>query len=264
MELEMSKEMDVLPAKKIALVTGGNRGLGKDIALSLAEMGIGIVLTYRSNKEEGDQVAEQIRASGGTAVALQLDVSRTASFDAFLEQLKTLLPETFGGEKIDFLINNAGFGKSIPIDRLTEDNFDSFVDVHFKGVVFLTQKALRMMNDGGGVVFITAAADRFTVPTYAAYGACKGAIEVFSRYVAKEYGPRGIRANTVAPGGIVTDFNDAAIRSNPQVQQWIVGQTALGRLGEPHDIGGLVALLCSNGGRWLTGQRLEATGGFNL
>jgi len=249
---------------KVAVVTGGNRGLGKDIALSLAEMGVGVVLTYRSNKEEGDQVVEQIQASGGTAVSLQLDVSMTASFDTFLDQLHVLLPEKFGTEKIDFLINNAGFGKAIPIENLTEPDFDSLVNVHFKGVVFLTQKALRIMNDGGGVVFITAAADRYNVPAYATYGACKGAIEVFSRYVAKEYGPRGIRANTVAPGGIVTDFNNAAIRSNPQVQQWIIAQTPMGRLGDAHDIGGLVALLCSDGARWLTGQRLEATGGFNL
>ncbi len=146
-------------------------------------MGIGVVLTYHSNQTEGERVAEQIQASGGAAVALQLDVAVTSSFDTFLDQLKVMLPDKIGTEKMDFLINNAGFGKGIPIDSLTETDFDSFVDVHFKGVVFLTQKALRMMNDGGGVVFITAAA----------YGACKGAVEVFSRYVAKEYGPRGIR-----------------------------------------------------------------------
>ena len=197
-------------------------------------------------------------------MALPLNVAITSSFDTFLEQVKALLPEKFGTEKIDFLINNGDFGKGIPIDSLNESEFDSFVDVHFKGVVFLTQKVLRMMNDGGGIVFVTAAADRYNVPAYAAYAACKGAVEVFSRYVAKEYGSRGIRANTVAPGGIVTDFNNAAIRSNPQAQQSIIAQTPMGRLGEAHDIGGLVALLCSDDARWLTGQRLEATGGFNL
>ena len=257
-------ESDVLHQRKVALVTGGSRGIGKDIAISLARMGIGVVLTYHSNKIEGERVVDEIEASGGAAMALQLDVAMTASFDPFLDQLRLVLPEKFGARSIDFLINNAGFGKAIPIDSLTESDFDSFVDVHFKGVVFLTQKALRMMNDSGGVVFITAAADRYSVPNYSAYGACKGAIEVFSRYVAKEYGPRGIRSNTVAPGGIVTDFNNAAIRSNPQVQQWIITQTPMGRLGEAHDIGGLVALLCSDDARWLTGQRLEATGGFNL
>jgi NAD(P)-dependent dehydrogenase (short-subunit alcohol dehydrogenase family) len=255
---------DANPKNKIALVTGGSRGIGRDIAVSLAKMGIGVVLTYHTNKTEGDRVAEEIRASGGAAVALPFDVSLTASFDAFLDRLKVVLRETFGNESIDFLINNAGFGKAIPIPTLTERDFDSFVDVHFKGVVFLTQKALTMMNDGGGVVFVTAAADRYNVPGYAAYAACKGAVEVFARYVAKEYGPRGIRANTVAPGGIVTDFANAAIRSNPATQAWIVAQTPMGRLGEARDIGGLVALLCSDDARWLTGQRLEATGGFNL
>jgi NAD(P)-dependent dehydrogenase (short-subunit alcohol dehydrogenase family) len=215
---EPEMKMGETQSKKVALVTGGSRGLGKDIALSLAKMGIGIVLTYHSNKQEGGRVADEIRASGGIAVALQLDVSLTSSFDPFLDQLKGVLRERFGTENIDFLINNAGFGKTIPIENLTEFDFDSFVNTHFKGVVFLTQKSLAMMNDGGGV----------------------------------------------APGGIVTDFNNAAIRGNPKAQEWIIAQTPMGRLGEAHDIGGLVALLCSDDARWLTGQRLEATGGFNL
>ena len=260
----MPAEASIVSDNKIALVTGGNRGIGKDIALTLAKMGIGVVLTYQTNKTEGDRVTEEIRASGGTAVALQFDVSVTSSFDMFVDKLRVVLRETFDTDNIDFLINNAGFGKAIPIEKLTEDEFDSFVNVHFKGVFFLTQKILRMMNDGGGVVFITAAGDRYNVPAYATYAACKGAVEVFSRYVAKEYGSRGIRANTVAPGGIVTDFNNAAIRNNPKAQEWIIAQTPMGRLGEAHDIGGLVALLCSDGARWMTGQRLEATGGFNL
>ncbi len=257
-------ENEAAPKAKIALVTGGSRGIGKAIALSLAKRGIGVVLTYHSNKEEGDRVAEEIRASGGAAAALPLDVSQASSFDLFLERLKGVLLESFGAGKIDFLINNAGFGKAIPLENLTESDFDSFVNVHFKGVVFLTQKALALMNDGGGVVFITAAADRYNVPSYAAYASCKGAVEVFSRYVAKEYGPRGIRANTVAPGGIVTDFNNAAIRSNLKAQEYIIAQTPMGRLGEAQDISGVVALLCSDEAQWLTGQRLEATGGYNL
>lgn len=195
---------------------------------------------------------------------MRLDVGNPPSFDRFLSDVKSQLRNEFGQERIDYLINNAGFGKAISIDSLTEEDFDAFVDVQFKGVVFLTQKALRMMNDGDGVIFVTAAADRYNLPNYAAYAACKGAVEVFSRYVAKEYGPRGIKANTVAPGGIVTEFNSAAIRSNPKAQEWIVTQTPMGRLGEAHDIGGLVGLLCSDEARWLTGQRLEATGGFNL
>ena len=260
----MPAEREEKSKSKVALVTGGSRGIGTDIARALARMGIGVVLTYHTNETEGDRVAEEICASGGRAVALQLDVSMTSSFDAFLDRLKVVLGATFAAENIDFLVNNAGFGKAIPVANLSEQDFDSFVNVHFKGVVFLTQKALTMINDGGGVVFITAAADRYHVPGYAAYGACKGAVEVFARYVAKEYGPRGIRSNTVAPGGIVTDFANAAIRSNPAAQQWIIAQTPMGRLGEARDIGGLVALLCGDDARWLTGQRLEATGGFNL
>lgn len=253
-----------MPRMKVALITGGSRGIGRDIALSLAQAGTGIIITYHTQEAEADRVVTEIRGAGGVAVALQLDVSATASFDAFFSQIKVSLSKSFGAEKIDFLVSNAGFGRAIPIEKLTEGDFDSFVDVHFKGVVFLTQKALTMMQDGGSIVYITAAADRYNVPAYSTYAACKGAIEVFSRYVAKEYGPRGIRANTIAPGGIVTDFNNGAIRNNPKAQEWIIAQTPMGRLGEVHDIGGLVVLLCSDDARWLTGQRLEATGGFSL
>ena len=252
-------------AKKIALVTGGNRGLGKDMALSLARKGMDVVLTFNSNPAEGEAVADQIRGLGGRAAALRFDLTDIAAIDGFIDQVKAVLRDTFGGaERIDFLVNNAGIGRAIPIDHLTEADFDTFANVHFKGVLFLTQKALRMMNDGGGVVFVTAAADRYNVPGYGLYASCKGAIEVFSRYVAKEYGPRGIRSNTVAPGGVATDFAGAAIRNSPGLQQMVIAQTAMGRLAEPHDIGGLVAMLCSDDARWLTGQRLEATGGFNI
>jgi NAD(P)-dependent dehydrogenase (short-subunit alcohol dehydrogenase family) len=263
-DLKLEDKMMKNKVKKVALITGGSRGLGKDMALSLAHMGIGVVLTYHTNKQEGDKVADTIRGLGGKAVALQFDVSQISSFDAFLEQLKAVLRETWNTERVDFLINNAGIGKTIPIANLTENDFDTLLNIHFKGVVFLTQKTLPMMNNGGGVVFITAAGDRYIVPGYAAYASCKGAVEVFARYVAKEYGPRGIRANTVAPGGIVTDFNNAAIRSNTKAQEWIIAQTPMGRLGEAHDIGGVVAFLCGDDAKWLTGQRLEVTGGFNL
>ena len=250
---------------KIALVTGGNRGLGKDTALSLAGMGMDVVLTFNTNQAEAEAVVEEIRGLGARAAALRFDLANIAAIDGFIEELKAVLRESFdGAEGLDFLVNNAGIGRAIPIDALTESDFDAFANVHFKGVLFLTQKALRMMNDGGGVVFVTAAADRYNVPAYGLYAACKGAIEVFSRYVAKEYGPRGIRSNTVAPGGVPTDFNGGAIRGNPALQQVVVAQTAMGRLADAHDIGGLVALLCSDEARWMTGQRLEATGGFNI
>jgi NAD(P)-dependent dehydrogenase (short-subunit alcohol dehydrogenase family) len=251
--------------RKIALVTGGNRGLGKDMALSLARAGMDVVLTFHANRAEGEAVAEEIRGFGGRAAALRFDLSDIPAIDGFIDEVKAVLANGFGGaERIDFLINNAGIGRAIPIDQVSESDFDAFADVHFKGVFFLTQTALRLMNDGGGVVFITAAADRYNVPAYGLYAACKGAVEVFSRYVAREYGPRGIRSNTIAPGGVPTDFNGGAIRNNPALQQMVVAQTAMGRLANAHDIGGLVTLLCSDDARWLTGQRLEATGGFNI
>ena len=251
-------------SNKIALITGGSRGLGKDMALSLARIGVGVIVTYNSQKQEGESVVAELQGMGVKAAALQLDVSKVSTFDAFFVQVRAILRTQWGAERLDFLVNNAGVGKTIPIEKLTEDDFDMLLHIHFKGVVFLTQKALMMMNDDGGVVFITAAADRYNVPGYSTYAACKGAVEVFSRYVAKEYGPRRIRANSVAPGGIVTDFNSAAIRSNPQAQQFIIGQTPMGRLGEARDIGGIVAFLCSDHARWVTGQRIEATGGFNV
>ena len=257
--------MASVETRKIALVTGGNRGLGKDIALSLARMGMDVVLTFNTNQAEGEAVADQIRTEGGRAAALRFDLADTQAIEPFMDEVRAVLREAFGGaERIDFLINNAGIGRAIPIDQLTETDFDAFAAVHVKGVLFLTQKALRMMNDGGGVVFITAAADRYNVPGYGLYAACKGAVEVFSRYVAREYGPRGIRSNTLAPGGVPTDFAGGVIRDNPGLQQFVIAQTAMGRLAEPRDIGGLVALLCGDDARWLTGQRLEATGGFNL
>jgi NAD(P)-dependent dehydrogenase (short-subunit alcohol dehydrogenase family) len=250
--------------RKIALVTGGSRGLGRDMALRLSEQGIDVILTYHTKKQEAQNVAAEIQKSGCKAAILQFDVSGISAFDEFLTRLTATLKENWGQEKFDYLVNNAGIGAAVPIAQLTEEIFDTFMDVHFKGVCFLTQKALTMMNDNGGVVFITAAATRYIVPGYAVYAACKSAIEVFARYVAKEYGQRGIRANIVAPGGIETDFNGAVIRDNPRLQAFIVSQTALGRVGRADDIGGVVAFLCSEDAKWVNGQRIEVAGGMNL
>jgi len=250
--------------KKIALVTGGSRGLGRDMAAALAGKGIGVVLTYNTNKTEADKVVAEIEATGEKAVALQFDVSQTASFDNFLGQVKDTLKETWGVETFDFLVNNAGIGASIPIAKVTEDAFDNFVNIHFKGVFFLTQKSLLMMNNNGGVIFISSGSARFNVFGYAVYAACKGAIEVLTRYVAKEYGPRGIRANVVAPGAIETDFNGALIRNTPQVKAMIESQTALGRVGKADDIGSVVAFLCTDEAKFVNGQKIEVSGGINL
>jgi len=253
-----------MTTKKIALVTGASRGLGKDMAISLAHKGIDVILTYNSSKTEADKVVAEIEKTGNKAVALQFDVSNLSSFDGFLRQVSENLQQIWATDKIDFLINNAGIGGSIPIAQLTEDRFDEFMNVHFKGVCFLTQKTLGMMNDNGGVVFISSGSTRFIVQGYAIYAACKSAIEVFSRYVAKEFGPRGIRSNVVAPGAIETDFNGALIRNNPQLQALIKSQTALGRVGKADDIGGVIGFLCSDDAKFVNGQRIEVSGGINL
>lgn len=249
---------------KIALVTGGSRGIGREIALSLAARGIDVVVTYQTRADDAKQVVAEIERMGRKAAALPLDLSASASLDSFIEQLKLALQQHWNTNAIDFLVNNAGIGAAVPIDKISEEMFDTFLNVHFKGVLFLTQKSLNIMNDSGGVVFITAAATRFVVPGYATYAACKSAVETFSRYVAKEYGARGIRANVVAPGGIETDFAGAVIRNTPQLQDYVKAQTALGRVGQVDDIGGVVAFLCTSDAKWINGQRIEVTGGIHL
>ncbi len=212
-------------SKKVALVTGGSRGLGKDMALSLANKGIDVILTYHKSKEEAEKVVQEITGNGGKAAALQLDVSDIKSFDTFLLKVKDTLTKNWGTEKFDFLINNAGIGATIPIQQVTEEAFDNLVDTNFKGVYFLTQKSMPMMNDNGGVVFISSGTTRFWVNGYSIYSSLKAALEVFTRHVAKEYGQRGIRSNIVAPGPIETDFNNAIIRSNPQIKTYLSNQT---------------------------------------
>lgn len=249
---------------KIALLTGGSRGLGKDMALSLSRKKIDVILTYHSNKEEAENVVSQIQANGCKAVALHFDVSDIPSFGGFMEEVSDALRHNWYTDKFDFLINNAGVGATVPIAEVTEALFDNLVNIHFKGVYFLTQQSLPMMNDHGAVVFISSGTTRFCVPGYSVYSSLKGAVEVFTKYVAKEFGARGIRANIVAPGPIETDFNNAAIRNNPQIKGYLAGQTALGRVGDATDIGSVVAFLCTEDSKWINGQRIEASGGINL
>lgn len=249
---------------KIALVTGGSRGLGKDMALSLANKNIDVVLTYHSRKTEAEEVVAEIIKKGQKAVALQFDASNLKAYDKFIEEFEGKLRENWDTDKFDFLINNAGIGATIPIAQVTEEVFDNLNNIHFKGIYFLTQKLLPKMNNGGGVIFISSGSTRFNVFGYSVYASLKGAIEVFSKYVAKEYGKQGIRSNVVAPGAIETDFNGAALRSNPERQAMIAGQTALGRTGKADDIGGVVAFLCTEDAKWVNGQRIEVTGGVFL
>ena len=249
---------------KIALVTGGSRGLGKDMALSLAKKGIDVILTYQKNKDDAENVVSEITKLKGKAAALHFDVSDIRSFDKFISVLLNLLQEKWQTDKFDFLINNAGIGATLPIPQVTEEAFDNLVNINFKGVFFLTQKSLPMMNDNGGVIFISSGTTRFCVPGYAVYSSLKAAVEVFTKYVAKEFGQRGIRSNIVAPGPIETDFNNAIIRNNPQTKSFLAAQTALGRVGNADDIGSVVAFLCSDEAKWIDGQRIEVSGGVNL
>ncbi len=248
----------------IALVTGGSRGLGKSMALHLAKSGTDIILTYNSKKEEAESVAADIRQMGRKAAVLQLNVGDLHFFDAFFEQLAVQLKDQFGRNSFDFLVNNAGMGATIPFTQVTEEVFDQFLNVHFKGVYFLTQKALPLLADGGRIINISTGTTRFSNPGYSVYASMKGAVEVFTKYLAKELGGRGITANILAPGPIETDFNNAAIRSNPEMKSRLASLSPLGRVGEADDIGGVVALLCSEQAGWINGQRIEASGGINL
>jgi NAD(P)-dependent dehydrogenase (short-subunit alcohol dehydrogenase family) len=249
---------------KIALVTGGSRGLGKDMALSLSKKNIDVILTYHSKKAEAEEVVDEIIKNGQKAIALQFDVSNLKSYDNFVNTVMSTLKENWNTDKFDFLINNAGIGATIPIEKVTEEVFDNLMNIHFKGIYFLTQKFLPNINSGGGIVFISSGSTRFNVFGYSVYASLKGAVEVFSKYVAKEYGKNSIRSNVVAPGAIETDFNGAALRNNPERQTMIAGQTALGRTGKADDIGGVVAFLCTDDAKWVNGQRIEVTGGINL
>jgi NAD(P)-dependent dehydrogenase (short-subunit alcohol dehydrogenase family) len=251
-------------SNKIALVTGGSRGLGKDMALALAKNEINVILTYKNNKSQADEVVSEIINLGVKATTLKLDVSDLKSFDAFVLNIKNLLSNYFNIDKIDFLINNAGIGATIPIAQVSEDDFDELLNIHFKGVYFLSQKMLPFINDNGGLIFISSGTTRFCVPGYSVYSSLKSAVEVFSKYVAKEYGVRGIRSNVVAPGPVETDFNNAAIRNNPQVKGYLSSQSALGRVGYADDIGSVVAFLCSDQSKWINGQRIEVSGGIFL
>jgi len=249
---------------KIALVTGGSRGLGKNMALRLAEKGNDVIITYHSKKEEANAVVAEIESKGQKAAALQLDVAQLNNFDDFLQQVSQTLKEKWNTDTFDMLINNAGTGATIPLANVTEENFDALLNVHFKGVYFLTQKSLLLMNDNGSIINISSGTTRFCNPGYSVYASMKGAIEVFTRYLAKELGPRRIRVNVLAPGAIETDFNNATIRNNPQVKAMIASNTSLGRVGEAKDIGGIVAFLCSDDAYWVNGQRIEASGGVWL
>jgi NAD(P)-dependent dehydrogenase (short-subunit alcohol dehydrogenase family) len=248
--------------RKIALVTGGSRGLGKDMAVRLAEKGIDVIVTYRSQEAEAKKVVAQIEQSGGQAAALELNTGVIKSFDPFISQLQGLLRDKFKRDRLDFLVNNAGQGGYSVISEVTETFFDDLLNVHYKGVYFLTQKLIPLMNDGGGIVNVSSGLTRVSVPGSSAYASFKSAVETFTRYLAKELGSRGIRANVIAPGAIMTDFGDGHLRSSEELQKFISSVTALGRPGVAEDIGGVVAFLCTEDARYVNGQRIEVSGGM--
>ena len=246
---------------KIALVTGGSRGLGKNMALSLAQGGSDVILTYHSKEEEALGVVKEIEGKGRRAATLQLDAGEMKSFDGFFERVSRILKETWGRDTFDFLINNAGVGGNGSVAGTSEETFDLLSNIHFKGVFFLTQKALPLIADNGRIINLSSGLARMTTPGYAAYASMKSAVETLTRYLAKEVGARGITANVIAPGIIRTDFTKDVYENAPQIIEFIASQTALGRTGVPEDIGGIVAFLCTEEARWITAQRIEASGG---
>ena len=248
---------------KIALVTGGSRGLGKDMALNLARKGLDVIITWRSKEDEAKEVVKEIEQAGRKAAVLHLDMSIFSSLDEFVKNVNNTLQSTWQTSSLDYLINNAGMGATVPFEKVTEELFNDFLNVHYKGIFFLTQKLLPYFNNNGGIINISTGTTRFSNPGYSVYASMKGAIEVFTKYLAKELGPKGIRANVVAPGPIETDFNSATIRSNPEMKNRLSSLSPLGRVGRADDIGGVVAFLCTEDAKWINGQRIEVSGGIN-
>ncbi|BCQ28057.1 SDR family oxidoreductase (plasmid) [Caballeronia sp. NK8] len=252
-----------MSARKIAIVTGGSRGLGRNTVLSLVQRGVDSIFTYRSNQQEAAKVAALIVEAGGRAKALQLDTGNTRGFDAFANDVRATLAG-WGADRFDFLVNNAGTSHHNSIEKTTEAELDALYEVHFKGVFFLTQKLLPLIRDGGRIVNISSGLTRIIVPESAPYGSMKGAVEVLTKYMAKELAPRRIAVNVVAPGAIQTDFSGGMVRDNPELNRRIADMTALGRAGLPDDIGPMIASLLSEDNRWVNAQRIEVSGGMAI
>jgi NAD(P)-dependent dehydrogenase (short-subunit alcohol dehydrogenase family) len=249
--------------ERIAIITGGSRGLGRNTAINLAKRGVDLIFTWRMNEQEAESLIRECEALGRRAAGFRLDTGQVHSFDGFVEEVRRTL-QSWGRERFDYLVNNAGNSLHVGFTETTEEQFDSIFNVHVKGIYFLTQKLLPLMNDGGRIVNVSSGLARFAMPGSSAYGAAKGAVEVLTRYLAKELGPRGITANVVAPGAIQTDFSGGLVRDNPEVNKTVANMTALGRAGLPDDIGPMIAALLSDENRWVNGQRIEVSGGMFL
>ena len=258
----MSPKNTPTPESKIAIVTGGSRGLGRSTVLHLANRGVHSILTYNSNRAEAEKVVAASGEAGANAIALQLDAGKISTFDPFVENVHKALAD-LGAERFDYLVNMAGNEHHhMPFTQTTEEEFDSLCNVHFKGVYFLTQKLLPLIHDGGRIVNISSGSTRLANPGSSAYGTMKGAIEVLTRVLANELGPRRIAVNTVAPGPTATDFSGGVVRDNPDLNKRLAGMTALGRVGLPDDIGAMIASLLSDDNRWVNAQRIEVSGGL--
>jgi len=249
---------------RIALITGGSRGLGKSAAMHLARAGWDVIVTYQTRADLAEATVAEVRALGRKAAALQLDTGISSTFAAFASHVKTVLEQDFERNTFDALVNNAGNGANVSFVETTEQQFDELMNVHLKGVFFLTQSLLPLLCDGGRILNVSSGLARFALPGKAAYAMMKGGIEVLTRYLAKELGGRGIRVNTLAPGAIATDFGGGVVRDNPQVNAFVASNTALGRVGLPDDIGAAVAGLLSHDSGWINGERIEASGGMFL
>jgi NAD(P)-dependent dehydrogenase (short-subunit alcohol dehydrogenase family) len=247
----------------VAIVTGGSRGLGRNMVRSIAGRGTDVIFTYQSNSAAADELVAEVEGIGRRAAALQLDVGDAGTFGAFADQVRGVLQD-WGTDRFQFLVNNAGIGIYATIAETTEEQFDRLMGIHVKGPFFLTQKLLPLMADGGRIVNVSTGLARFVTPGFAAYASAKGAVEVMTRYLAAELGPRGIAVNVIAPGAIETDFGGGVVRDNPDMNEMVASHTALGRAGLPEDIGGVVASLLSPEMGWVNAQRVEASGGQNL
>ena len=259
----MSSETAKSAGSKVAIVTGGSRGLGRNTVLSLAQRGVISIFTYNASRDEAEAVSAAAAEAGGRAIAFQLDTGKVAQIDAFMEKVRSTLAE-MGLERFDYLVNNAGIWYTDAYEKTTEAELDTLYNVNFKGVFFLTQKLLPLINDGGRIINISSGLTRFWVAGKLPYASLKGAIDVFTHYLAKELGPRGIAVNSVAPGAIETDFSGGMLRDNPEINKHVAGMTAMGRVGLPDDIGPMIASLLSDENRWITAQRIEVSGGMVL
>jgi NAD(P)-dependent dehydrogenase (short-subunit alcohol dehydrogenase family) len=260
----MSEEKSQPSAGKIAIVTGGSRGIGRNVVESLAKRGVHSIFTYHSHQAEADTVIAAVKSAGAQAIAVQLDAGNVSSFDTFVQDVQSSL-KSLGATHFDYLVNNAGNNhRNMPFEKATEEELDNLYNVHFKGVFFLSQKLLPLINDGGRIVNVSTGRTRIILPGGAAYGSMKGAIEVLTKYMAKELGPRRIAVNVVAPGAVETDFSGGVVRDNPEVNKHIAELTALGRAGLPDDIGPMIASLLSEDNRWVNAQRIEVSGGLAI